>query len=96
MAKPYEQYQSTVVESYESGRSSGLRGSVRIRPLANQGFSTDLAVECSRALIDGYPIGTRFRIRVKLTDRFGSGEFLYSSYRWPFDVVERNPVKDSQ
>ncbi|SPU42441.1 hypothetical protein [Brevundimonas diminuta] len=34
-----------------------------------------------------YKVGTIFRIKAKLTDREGGGKFLYSSWRWPFDVV---------
>ena len=36
-----------------------------------------------------HPVGTRFRLRVKLTDRQSGGEFLYSYFGWPVEVVER-------
>jgi hypothetical protein len=35
-----------------------------------------------------YPVGTRFRLRVKLTDRQGDGDFLYAYFGWPAEVIE--------
>lgn len=88
MAKANERYQNIVVESFIPDRTSGLHGSVHVRPTAGQGFSTHLRVECSKSLARDYPVGTRFLIRVKLTDRLGEGEFLYSSYKWPYKVLD--------
>lgn len=53
-------------------------------------FPTHLHVECSKDLVNPtiYSVGTRFRLRVKLTDRQGDGEFLYSYFGWPVEVVE--------
>ena len=46
-------------------------------------------VQCSKDLVDTtlYPVGTKFRLKAKLTDREGGGEYLSSSYKWPYDVV---------
>jgi len=89
VAKPDEPYQYVVVESYLPNRRSGLHGLVHVRPIAGQGFPPDMHVECSKKLSDTtiYPLGTRFRVWAKLTDKEGSGEFLYSSWRWKFDVL---------
>lgn len=35
-------------------------GRVRVRPLPNQGLSTDLVIECSKQVRERYPLGTRF------------------------------------
>jgi hypothetical protein len=35
-----------------------------------------------------YPVGTRFRIYAKETNREDGKPFLYSHYDWPFEVVE--------
>lgn len=83
-------YETIEVESYRPARTGGLHGPVHIRPLPDQGYSTDLQVECSKRLSTDYPVGTRFRIRVKLTDRDGGGQYLYSSWRWPVTVVVRD------
>jgi hypothetical protein len=39
-----------------------------------------------------YPVGTRFRIWAKLTDREGCGQFLYTSWRWKFEVLSDQPT----
>jgi hypothetical protein len=86
MAKLNEPYRSIVVESYrESG--SGLHGGVHIRPIPAEGFSPGIRVECAKQLSRDYPVGTKFRIQAKLTDRENGGEFLYSYFRWKVEVL---------
>jgi hypothetical protein len=91
MAKRNEPYRYCIVESYYPHSTAGLHGPIHIRPIAGQEFSTHLHVECSKDLVNPriHPVGTRFRIRVKLTDRQGGGEFLYSYFGWPVEVIER-------
>jgi hypothetical protein len=88
MAKSNEPYQLVLVESYRPTSTSGLHGTVHIRPRPDQGFPTTMHVECSKSLSHNYPVGTIFRIRAKLTDREGSGDFLYSYFGWKYDVVK--------
>lgn len=87
MAKHDEAYRMIIVESYRATRTGGLQGDVHVRPVAGQGLPTDLHVECSRSLRRNYPVGTKFRIKAKLTDREGGGEYLYSHHGWKYDVV---------
>lgn len=89
MAKPDEPYQWIEVESFEPKSTSGLHGKVHLRPCPGQAFPIDLRVECSKALSRNYPVGTRFRIWAKLTDLQGGGEFLYSHFRWKYDVLSK-------
>lgn len=89
MAKLDEQYEWVDVESYLPPRTSGRHGKVHVRPLPGQRFPVDLHVECGRAMRKSYPVGTRFRILAKITDREGGGEFLYTSYRWAYEVLWR-------
>jgi hypothetical protein len=89
MAKPNEQYQWILVESYRPASTSGLHGPVHIRPCAGQGFPTSLHVECSKSLSRNYPVGTVFRLRCKLTDLKGGRAFLYSHFKWAYDVIQR-------
>jgi hypothetical protein len=44
-------------------------------------------VECSKHLSQNYAVGTKFRIRAKLTDREGGGEYLYSYHGWKVEVL---------
>lgn len=74
MAK--NEYSMIIVESYQR-----KNGTIHIRPCPNQEpFLVEMAVECSKALIENYPIGTKFEIKAKLTSREGSAPFVYSSY----------------
>ncbi len=93
MAKPDEPYLHVIVESYFPASTSGKHGRVHLRPVAGQPFDTSLAVECSKSLTTDYPVGTRFRLRAKLTDREGGGQFLYSSWRWRVEVVSKSMGK---
>ena len=87
MAKHEEPYRDVIVESFLPLATSGLHGVVHIRPVAGQGLETTLHVECSKKLSRDYPAGTKFKIRAKRTDREGGGEYLYSYFGWPFQVV---------
>ncbi len=89
MAKHDEPYLDVIVESYAPASTSGMHGKVHIRPVAGQPFDTSLAVECAKSLTTDYPVGTRFRLRAKLTDREGGGQFLYSSWRWRVEVISK-------
>ncbi len=81
-------YKEIIVESYKTTSTSGLHGDVHIRPAPNQFYSQALKVECAKRLSRDYPVGTRFKIRVKLTDREGEGEYLYSYFGWPVEVLK--------
>lgn len=87
MAKPWEQYQQIVIETYREIKS-GKSSHILARPISGQGYSVDLDVECSRAMRKAHPVGTKFRVWAKLTDREGGGEYLYTSWRWPYEVVD--------
>ena len=89
MAKPDEDYEIVEVESYVEDQTSGLHGRVHLRPTPGGRHPTSLRVEHPKKMTDPntYPVGTRFRIRAKLTDRKGGGEFLHTSWRWPYEVV---------
>ena len=88
MAKETAPYKDIIVESYVSANTSGLHGAIHIRPIAGQGYRTDLRVQCPKELSTKYPVGTKFKIKAKLTDRQGEGEFLYSSYHWQYEVIK--------
>lgn len=74
-------YTSIIVEVYDSGRVSGKHGTRHIRPATGQPFLQSLDVECDSAL-EKFPVGTRFRMNVKLKYREGAGEHLYSFWGW--------------
>lgn len=92
-------------ESFTLQSISGHRSSVQLRLLQGQSLPNEitkectlrgsdpfeLLTECSKKLFHDYPIGTKFKLKVKLTDREGEGEgmFLYSYYRWaPIEILK--------
>jgi hypothetical protein len=90
MARDAWAYRELVVESALDARS----GKPRIRPVSGQAFATDMRVQCSRSLLDTtlYPIGTRFLLSARITDRQGSEPFLYAWHGDPVVVMSRAKV----
>ena len=82
-------YRTVIVETFYPSDTSGRHGPVHVRPAKRQVFPQDLFVECSKDLIDTkrFPVGTKFRLSAKLTDREGGTPFLYSYYGWGYEVV---------
>ena len=91
MAKRNESYHYITVESYIPTNTAGLHGPVHIRPVLGEVFSPTLQVECAKSLTENYPVGTRFKLKVKLTDREGGGEYLYSYFGWKAEVIKKPP-----
>lgn len=87
MSKNSNPYVTIIAESFRPKSTAGLHGKVHMRPAPGQPFGQDIAIECSKTLTSAHPVGTRFRMRVKLTDREGGGEFLYSYHGWKVDVL---------
>lgn len=80
-------YKEIIVESYRPASTSGLHGDVHIRPIEGQIFPPSLHVSSSGAMKTDFPVGTRFRILAKLTNRGDGSEYLYSNPQKPLDVV---------
>ena len=55
---------------------------IRVRPVEGGKYPPDTVVECSR-----YPVGTRFLLGCKLTNKEGGKPFLYSHYNSSFKVI---------
>lgn len=81
-------YQYVIVETYRADGEAS-RTPVRARPIAGQGFSTDMHVECSKPMRERHDPGTRFRIRACVKQKLGGKPFLYTSWQWPYEVVRR-------
>lgn len=85
-------YCTVVVESFVPNDKGARHGLVHIRPIPGQVFAPALFVECSKRLMDTsrYPLGTKFKLSAKLTDRQGGTPFLYA-YHGDADVVVTDP-----
>jgi len=91
MARDTWAYREVAVQSVASPRS----GKLRIRPMAGQAFAPSLSVQCSRKMADPalYPVGTRFLLLAKLTDRQGGTPFLYAYHGDPVMVLSATAAK---
>lgn len=79
MARDIYAYRQVAVQSVARA------GRVEIHPVPGQAFSPELAVQCSRQLADTqqYPLGSRFLLDAKLTDRLGGTPYLYAYHGDP-------------
>ena len=75
-------YREVAVESFYDPD-----GRVRVRPLNDQAYSSELRVQCPRKLCEDYPVGTQFLVSAKLTDRMGGEQYLYVYHGDPFKVL---------
>ena len=91
MARDAWAYREVAVESALDAWS----GKPRIRPVSGQAFATDMRVQCARSLLDTerYPVGTRFLLSVRITDRQGGAPFLYAWHGDPVVVMNKAQVK---
>lgn len=89
MTRDTSAYRQVIVESFIAPTSTGKRGLVQIRPIQGQAFSSTLLVQCSRRLTDTeqFPVGTRFLLLAKMTDRLGGTPFLYAHHGDPDILV---------
>ena len=79
-------YSEVVIETFENpGEPSSER--IRARPIPGQGLDTHMRVECSTKMREKYPLGTKLKIRAKVTTQLGGTPFLYSHYSWPYEVL---------
>ena len=84
-----QDYDYIIVESYRPPITAGLHGEIHIRPLPNQEpYLTTMHVECSKDLSNAYPLGTKFRVKAKITQRGGGAKFIYSHYTWEYEVLK--------
>ena len=83
-----EEFSYIIVESYKPKNTSGLHGAIHIKPISGQEpYTEDMHVECSKVLSDDYPVGTKFKIKAKITNKEGGKPFVYSHYSWDYEVL---------
>jgi hypothetical protein len=86
MAIQSSDYSYYVIRSfYHTG--GGTSNPIEACPIAGQGLDTSMRVECSEHMRNSHPVGTLFKIRAKVTNRQGGRPFLYTNYRWDYEVL---------
>ncbi len=50
-------------------------------------------VECSSKMRNAHPVGTFFVVRAKVINREDGPDFLYTSWQWPYEVMDAKSAK---
>jgi len=79
-------YKEYLVETFLASSEQSEK-KIRVRPVAGQGLPVTMRVECSSSMRRSHPIGTKFLIMGKITDKEGGSPFIYSSFKWKYRVV---------
>jgi hypothetical protein len=82
-----------IVETYIPASTSGKHGEVHVRPVAGQGFSTELLVRCNRGIHRHRPVGTRFLIVAMLTANKDGKQYFSSHPSWEYTVLDEPDSK---
>ncbi len=98
-----QSYYQLWFHSFELANASGHRDPIQLKLVEGQKLPTEISeeclvrsldafellTECSKSLFYDHPIGTKFLLKAKLTDREQKGTFFYTSYKWkPIKVEE--------
>lgn len=79
-------YKEYLVETFLASSEQSEK-KIRVRPVAGQGLPVTMRVECSSSMRRSHPIGTKFLILGKITDKEGGSQFIYSSFKWKYRVL---------
>jgi hypothetical protein len=82
-----------IVETYIPASTSGKHGEVHVRPVAGQGFSTELLVRCNRGIHRHRPVGTRFLIVAMLTANKDGKQYFSSHPSREYTVLDEPDSK---
>ena len=100
-----QSYHKLWFHSFRPASTSGHRDHIQLKLVSGQNLPSEISeecetrsvnpfellTECSKELFYQYPVGTKFLLKAKLTDRESVGMFFYTSYRWkPISVEEPN------
>jgi hypothetical protein len=59
----------------------------RVRPIGGQPFPTTMRVQCSRAMRQAFPLGSKFLLPVELVENKTGGKFLREVGKAPWEKV---------
>lgn len=60
---------------------------VRVRPVDGQGFADNIRVRFPRSVRNKHEVGTRFKVKVKLSQREDGSYYLNHHHSWFREVV---------
>ena len=80
-------YREVIIETYENIKS-GSSKRIRARPIEGQGLDTNMNVECSLKMRKSHPVGTKFLLQAKITEKEGGKPFLYVHYNAEYKLIK--------
>lgn len=83
-------YFYAIIETFQTTEEFS-HNSIRARPLAGQGLPTNMRVECSTAMRNNHPAGSKIKIRAQIKHT-GSAPHLYTYFRWNYEVLTDEEV----
>ena len=83
-------YLNVIIETYYPDSTSGLHGDIHARPIEGQGYPKNMHVSCSKKLKNKnyHAVGTKFKLKAKLTNRKSGGKYLYARPKAPYEVIK--------
>ena len=81
-------HQTIEAESFAVEKGA-QKGQVALRPAKGQKVPTTLLLEGNKALLQDYPVGTRFKLQVSLAQRPGGEDYLFTSWQWDARVLSQ-------
>jgi hypothetical protein len=76
-------HQTIEAESFAVEKGA-QKGQVALRPAKGQKFPQTLLLEGNKALLQDYPVGTRFKLQ-----RPGGEDYLFTSWQWDARVLSQ-------
>ncbi|WP_201549694.1 hypothetical protein [Psychrobacter fjordensis] len=80
-------YREVIIETYENIKG-GSSKRIRARPIEGQGLDTNMNVECSLKMRKPHPVGTKFLLQAKVTEKEGGKPFLYAHYDARYTLIK--------
>lgn len=81
-------HQTIEAESFFAEKGA-QKGQIALRPVKGQKFPSTLLLEGNKALLQDYPVGTRFKVQVSQMQRPGGEAYLFTSWQWDAHVLAR-------
>lgn len=85
-------YRDIVIETY-AAINENSSSKIRARPVKGQGLDTGLKVECSKTMREKFPLGSKIKVRAKITNRQGT-IFVYTRYDWDHRLMSNEEADE--
>ena len=81
-----------IVKTYNH-TTGGSKHAIWARPVKGQSLDENMFVECSSAMRKKHAVDKYFKIQAAIKNKEGGNDFLYTSPRWPYEVLTEDEVR---